>query len=333
MLSHRYNQINKIARMRVKNNFYIALCVSILAAALFPSLGAKLQETGYLSVICIMLMYLGMGLSTDTGQLVHGLSCWRLILFVQAVLFVLAPIYAFLLYRVLSPFCGKDAAIGILFIGCIPTTLTSCIMLTQKMGGNEIGALYNAMFSQLLGILVTPLLLSWFLATQYTVVTPLGDVIVNLCVKMIVPFTIGQLLRPIRKYLGQIPKTVSFYGIFIILYMNLSFSIARGDFLHQLVNLLYPVVGCFVLCCLLLFSIVLLSKWFKFSYEDRICSIFTGAHKTLGMGIPLASIYFPDNGKIAMKVSLLIIVYYIITMIISVFVAERMKPSRGELSV
>ncbi len=312
--------------MRLKDNvFYIVLIATLLLAAITPGVAAKLQDVGYLSTICIMLMYFSMGLNTDTGALLHGLSNWRLIVFVQAILFCLAPLYAFLLYSISVPFSGKDAAIGLLFIGCIPTTITSCIMLTEKFGGDSVGALYNSVTSQILGVFITPLLLSFFLSTQYSVITPFSSVLKSLTIKMFIPFCAGQLARPVRSVFGQVPKMISFYGIFFILYMNLGHAIHQGNFIDQLSAMVYPLLGSVVLCFLLLVSIVVISGWLKFSFPERICGIFTGAHKTLGMGIPLATIYFPDNVEAAANVSVLIIVYYVFAMFASVFVAESMQ--------
>ncbi len=308
-----------------KNTFNIALLVTILAAVVFPKVAAMLYGKPWLSSVIIMLMYFGMGITTDTALLRKGISGWRTIVFVQCCLFIIAPLYAFGLYWLLIPLCGKSAAIGILFIGCIPTTITSCIMLTKRMGGDALNALYNAVLSQLLGVIVTPLLLSMFLSTQMELVSPFHTVVLGLVWKMVIPFCIGQLARPIAKYLGSVPGLVSYYGIFVLLFMNLGFVILQGDFWVLMYSLLAPIVACALLCWLLIGTILWLSKRFRFDKAQRICAVFTGSNKTLGMGIPLAMMYFPNDGDASVKVSLLIIVYYIVAMFSSVFAVEHMK--------
>ena len=57
----------------------------------------------------------------------------------------------------------------------------------------------------------------------------------------------------------------------------------------------------------------------RFAREDRISLIFTCTQKTIGMGIPLAVLFFPDQGEVALNATLLIIVYYILSMIFSIF--------------
>ncbi|WP_020612233.1 bile acid:sodium symporter [Sediminispirochaeta bajacaliforniensis] len=309
-------------------NFFLVLAITLFITWFLRDFGGMLNSHEMFATVTIMLMYVGMGITTDSRQLLVGLRNWKLILFSQFSLFGLSPILAYGIFHAVMRYSHLEYAIGLLFLGCLPTTITSCIMLTKEYGGNTVGALYNSIVSQFLGLLLTPLLLSTLLATQFISVIPFSQVVENLCQKMIIPFAIGQFLRQRHVLLGRIPGIVTYYGIFFILYMKLAATFCKGDLLEYFHLLSIPLIGVFAFCSLLLLLVSLLTVGCKFSRKDQVCSIFTGTQKTMGMGIPLATIYFPKNVEIVSSVSLLIIFYYILIMVGAAFVVVRILPKQ-----
>jgi solute carrier family 10 (sodium/bile acid cotransporter), member 7 len=311
--------------MKKRPVFAIALSITFVLAAVAPQIGARLYDLGWTSTFAIMLMYAGMGMNTDTALIWKGFGQWRLHLAVQGALFVLAPLLSLAVFTGLAAMGRADRAVGLLFIGAIPTTITSCIMLTRRYGGNAIGSLYNAVLAQVLGVLLTPLILSLVLSTRFETVSPFGVVLLSLSKKMILPFLAGQIIRLLGERLGKIGlylrksgQVCSFYGIFFILYMNLAKVASRGDLVHILSPLAVPLAASLVLCALQIVGTWLEGLLLRLSVEDRICLLFTGSQKTLGMGVPLASIYFATRADIAMDATLVIITYYLVAMMLSV---------------
>lgn len=311
--------------MKKRPVFARALLFTFALAAVAPQAGAWLYDLGWPSTVAIMLMYAGMGLNTDTALIWKGLGQWRLHLAVQGALFVLAPLLSLAVFTGLAVVGKADRAVGLLFIGAVPTTITSCIMLTRRYGGNAIGSLYNAVLAQLLGVVLTPLILSLVLSTRFEAVSPFGVVLLSLVKKMILPFLVGQLIRPLGDRLGRAGlhlrkagQVCSFYGIFFILYMNLAKVASRGDLARTLGPLAVPLAASLVLCALQITGTWLEGLLLRLPMEDRICLLFTGSQKTLGMGVPLASIYFATRADIAMDATLVIITYYLVAMMLSV---------------
>ncbi|WP_320128555.1 bile acid:sodium symporter [uncultured Sphaerochaeta sp.] len=309
-------------------NFFLVLVITLFITWFLRDFGGMLNSHEMFATVTIMLMYVGMGLTTDSRQLLVGLRNWKLVLFSQFSLFGLSPLLAYALFHVVLRYSPLEYAVGLLFLGCLPTTITSCIMLTKEYGGNAVGALYNSIVSQFLGLFLTPLLLSALLATQFVSVIPFSQVLKNLCYKMIIPFAIGQILRQRHVSLGRIPGIVTYYGIFFILYMKLAATFCKGNLLEYFHLLAIPLIGVAAFCTLLLLLVSALAAGCRFSREDRVCSIFTGTQKTMGMGIPLATIYFPKNVEIVSSVSLLIIFYYILVMVGAAFVVVRILPKQ-----
>lgn len=314
--------------MKKNNNFLVWLLVTVVCASLFSSVGAKLDSLGYVSVILIMLMYFSMGLGIDMTVLHKGLTDWKVHLMVQLSLFVIGPLVSFAAFLCITPFVDRFSAIGLVFVGCLPTTITSCVMLTMRSKGNAAAAIYNAVFSQLLGVFVTPFVLSLILRYQIGQVVSVWAVIFSLIQKMILPLILGQLVRKYMKkittFLGTFPEKFSFYAIFGILFLNLSTVISQGNFYENIRNLAIPLIAACLLYIFMLLLIWFLSGIFHFSVYDRICIAFTGSQKTLGMGVPLASIFFAGNATQITNVTLVIITYYISSILFSVLIVDKL---------
>lgn len=305
--------------------FLLVLSLTFLLSILASGPGKQLYDLGWTSTLTIMLMYVGMGLNTETSLLRNGLAQWKLHIAVQSSLFVLAPLLSFLVFIFLQTLGYSDRAVGLLFIGAVPTTITSCIMLTRRYGGNDIGSLYNAVLSQMLGIVITPLILSLVLSTRFETISSFQSVVLSLLQKMILPFIVGQLLRGFKKHLGKAGQFFSFYGIFFILYLNLSKVVSMGNLGKTLLALAIPLIASLVLCILQVLGTWLEGIVFNFSIEDRICLLFTGSQKTLGMGVPLVTIYFAGSADIAIDATLLIIAYYLVAMVFTVAMVPLIK--------
>jgi sodium/bile acid cotransporter 7 len=298
--------------------FPIALGLSFFFAIVFKQPGTWLYDLGWTSTVTIMLMYVGMGLNTDTELLLKGLENWKLHLSVQVAIFIIAPIVALLLFFILSEFGYTERSVGLLFVGAVPTTITSCIMLTKRYGGNAVGSLYNAVLSQVLGVVVTPLLLSLILSARFETVNSFASVLLSLIQKMIVPFIVGQLLRKFKHLIGKIGQIGSFYGIFFILFMNLAKVASQGDLGTTLGALTVPLGSAVLLCAVQVLATYAEGLLLRLSVEDSICLLFTGSQKTMGMGVPLAAIYFSGTADIAMDATLVIIMYYLAAMVLTV---------------
>jgi len=301
--------------------FFLLLCGTLVAAMIVPSWGSALGSGGYLASFLIMLMYLSMGMGVPFRTLLSGMKEIKLHLYTQSAIFLISPMLALLFFSAISGWTGKDQALGILFVGCLPTTLTSCVMLTQKLKGNHVGAMYNSILSQILGIILSPLLLAVLLSTQVRYGVDLAKVFLDLSIKIIIPLSAGQmtlLAFPgfVRK-LGKIPSKVSFYSIFVILFMNIGEAITRGNFYRNLTSLSIPIIAAGMLSSSLVLVLWLGTRLCRFPLADSISASITGSHKTLGMGIPLVIAYFPTQKGIVNNVSLVVIAYYIWSLLLS----------------
>ena len=312
---------------RRSNSFILWLGITFAAALIFPSFGAVLSEYASVQIILIMILYFGMGLSTEFSVLVRGARNYRLHLITQMCIFVVAPIVAFAFYSLVSLVTPPSIAVGILFLGCLPTTITSCIMLTSHSKGNAVGAMYNAMLSQILAVFIAPMILSLLIGTRIEQTASLGSIILSLLQRMLLPLLAGQLIRillpALVRRLGFFPERISFNVIFIILYISMSSVMINDLLLANIPYLIVPALAACVMCVVLLYFSWWVGGFASFPIADRISIAYTGTQKTIAMGIPLAAIYFAGNYELISYTSLVIVAYYTFSLFFSAITVDR----------
>jgi sodium/bile acid cotransporter 7 len=191
-------------------------------------------------------------------------------------------------------------------------------MLTRQYGGDDILALCNAMLSQILGVIITPLILLFFLQSNYINVASFSSVINKLFVQVMIPFIMGQILSQFYNSdkIIQIAKKITFYGIFPLIYISVAQVVAKGNFKNILLNGYYPIIICILFAIFQILVTQLLGKGFNFSRKEKITLLFTAAQKTMGLGIPLVLMYFPNNSEYSTNIIFMFLIYYILSLLI-----------------
>ena len=116
---------------------------------------------------------------------------------IQLYNFAFIPIMAKLLAPYYPEVAFRD---GLLALSVLPCTINICVAQTLAAGGNMGTAIFNAIFANVMGVFLTPLLAVWIMGTGKGVsllstLKKLGNVV-------IVPLVIGQICRytPIGKF-------------------------------------------------------------------------------------------------------------------------------------
>ena len=320
--------------MKKNNTFLIKLGLTFIMAFLTSRIGAFFSGYSWIQDALIMSMYLGLGLSNDFSILLKGISNIRLYSFTQSSIFIVAPIVSVLLYSLGTFFTKDQALIGLLFVGCLPTTITSCIMLTQHSKGNTVGSVYNAMLAQLLAVVVSPFILSFMLRAEIGYLSTPLQVILKLSQRILLPLFVGQMLRLILPKLfnriGKSCERISFNAIFGILYLNLSSLIQNTEGTISISSLILSTFFAASMFVIMVHLNWFLSAVFKLPLADRISSAYTGTQKTLAMGVPLAAILFPHNVELISQITIVIIGYYVSSLLFSVPIVDSLVAKQNE---
>jgi solute carrier family 10 (sodium/bile acid cotransporter), member 7 len=308
--------------------FTWALVGTMLLASLLPVSGPPAAAFDVLVKAAVMTLFFLHGARLPHAAVRAGIAHWRLHLAVLASTFALFPLLGLLLGPVLELTLGSSLALGMLFICCLPSTVQSSIAFTSIAGGNVPAAVVAASFSNILGIVLTPLLTGLLLARSGALS---ADAFGSIATLLLLPFVAGQLLRPLvgawvvrfRGALGLVDRG----SILLMVYAAFSKAVIGGLWLRVSgLQLVWLVVACCVLLGLVLALTTAGARRAGFTREDEIPIVFCGSKKSLVTGVPMANVLFP--GPEAGMIVLPLMVFHQIQLLVCAWLAHRYAKNR-----
>ena len=292
--------VQRLSRPRfLPDNFTLALIGTVVAASLLPCRGAAAVTVDRLTDLAIALLFFLHGAKLSREAVIAAASHWRLHTLVLLTTFVLFPLFGLAFEPLLSPLVTPALYAGILFLCTLPSTVQSSIAFTAIARGNVPAAICSATASSILGIFVTPLLVSLVLSSHAgsdSALRNVGEIVLQL----FAPFACGQLLQPLIG--GWIERHESIVGavdqgsILLIVYSAFSEAVDAGLW-HQIPPsaLAGLLVANGVLLAAALVTTGVLSKWLAFERADRVTIIFCGSKKRLSQGVTMAKVIFASH--------------------------------------
>src|ERR1700739_2784913 len=190
-----------------RNGFVIGLFGAVITAFLFPQPGSRNgwlhpELIGNFGIALILFLQ---GLSMPLEKVKRGAGNWRLHAIIQIFTFVIFPIVGLGLQFLLSIlWTDERKAIkqGFLYLCVLPSTVSTSVVLTSVAGGNTAAAILSAAFSNIVGVILTPLLVSFLIhATGKAGHGSLGPLLLDITMLTLLPFAAGVGLRPfIRRW-------------------------------------------------------------------------------------------------------------------------------------
>ena len=319
-------QSNRILTALGRNWFTLGVAAAVWTALRHPSaVGAVLGGAGVVRGIP-MLMFLIVGLTLPSERIGAGLRQVRLHGLIQCSIFVIAPLYFGITASRLRPVLGDEFVIGVYALAVLPTTVSTCIVLTQSAGGNTVGTIFNSVVSNIAGVFLSPLLLSWLLGSRGGGLPggDVGRVLASLALTMLVPLVAGQLLRRgVREAAVRYRRHLGNFSQFLVLCMVMisaarSAESTRAAFGDSAIvpALIYIAVSHIVL----LAAAYLLARLLRLDRADRISAVFAAPQKTLAAGVVLLSTYFAGSPEVLGIALLPLLLYHPWQLIIAGFV-------------
>lgn len=320
--------MNDILKRLIKDWFLAGMILSVIAASFFPEVGKSggLIHADQLSDAGIFLVFFlhGMGLSTESLR--AGFLNWRLHCVVQVFTFVVFPLLWWGLNLVAGHWLSPDLMAGFFYLCALPSTISSSVAMTAAGGGNVPAAVFNATLSSLLGIFITPLLVSFqFGSTGGSL--PVGEAMLKIALLLLLPFVLGQLARPLwGKWFARYKAYTNVFDrmvILLLVFASFSDSVAGGLWVKHGVGMLLQVaLGAAMFLGIVLQLTRLTARLLGFPREDEITAVFCGSKKTLASGVPMAKLMFGGSASLGMIV-LPIMLYHQIQLFVCAMLARR----------
>ena len=277
------------------DKFTLALVGTVVLAAVLPVHGRSAEIFGTATNIAVAALFFLHGVNLSREAMTAGLGHWRLHLLALGATFVLFPLLGLLAQGLPESVLSRPLATGMLYLCCLPSTVQSSIAFTSIARGNVPAAICGASLSNLLGVFVTPFMVSLLIHADGTVTL---DSIESIVLQILVPFCVGQALhsrlgawaRRNKPVLGLVDRG----SILMVVYGAFSEAVARGLWTQLPAESLAVMAALnFALLGLALWATDRLGRLARFSDEDRITLIFCGSKKSLASGVPMANILFP----------------------------------------
>ncbi|MGO4957548.1 bile acid:sodium symporter family protein [Luteococcus sp. Sow4_B9] len=289
-------------RLPKPDYFLLAIITAAVVATVLPATGPLVPVVSWASKIMIAILFFLYGARLSPHEALQGLKHWRLHSVILAFTYVVFPLVglamAVLVPRVLSPELYR----GMLWLCLVPSTVQSSINFTSIARGNVAGAIVSASFSNLIGVVVTPLLAILLMSTTGGLRIDASSIL-DIVFQLLVPFAIGQLSRRwtadfVKRHKKL--KLVDQGSIVLVVYSAFSAGMREHMWTKvEPIDIVKLVVVCLVLLGVMLWLTWHVARWLGFDRADRIAIQFCGTKKSLATGVPMATVLFaslPDVG-------------------------------------
>jgi sodium/bile acid cotransporter 7 len=319
--------------MKMKFEWFTpAMLLAVSLAWVFPAAGARggFLQAEVLTKAGVALIYFLYGLSLSLVALRDGALHWRLHLVVQGMTFVIIPLLGLTLAYASAGWLSADLRLGLVFLSVLPSTVSSAVALTATAGGNVPGALFNATASSLLGVVLTPLWMGFYLRSG-SESGSLLPVVLDLVLWLLVPIAVGQVGRwwlaawaaRHKPRLQVVDRLV----ILLIIYNSFCDSVQGGLWQGRSWGSL--LLTGLVSAGLLAVAMSLITRWTRllgFTPADRIAALFCGSQKSLAVGAPMANLIFAGQPVLGV-VLLPVMIYHMVQLLVAGWLASRWRTS------
>ncbi|MEA1996157.1 MAG: bile acid:sodium symporter [Gemmatimonadota bacterium] len=262
---------------KLKKNWILpGIAVACLWGYMYPEAGEYLgRRLGLLVASIMFLMGMGIGFRRFRSR-IHA---WKHIAVVMSFCYLAAPFLALL---IAVSFFREQLPVytGLILLGTTSTTLSTCIVFTRLAGGDEALALWLSVFSSLLCVLVSPVLIYCFIGAWIEV--PVVAMMLRLLVVMFLPLAAGMSLRA---FLGE-HKVAPVGGLLtgsctVIVLAVIMVSVAKGRDILGSSQSLPVILAVAVLHLTLILLVRLATEYLDFTKGKKIAVLFCSVQKTL----------------------------------------------------
>ncbi|GAA5837901.1 hypothetical protein JCM11251_004693 [Rhodosporidiobolus azoricus] len=337
--------------------FIIGIGVVIGLAAAFPNVARPngvLEAQWSIRLLCVAIIFFIAGLTYPLRNLYISVGNWKLHLVCHITNFLLFPTIVFAIvscvhaadpnYERFHPW----ALVGLVVLGCVPTTVSSNVVMTGQAGGDEAATTIEVMLGNLVGTFLTPALLQMFLSGDtWSFGKPVASggggttelyrrVIEQLGYSVFIPLFVGEVIQFLFPKQTKWVRTtfrigkIGTFCLLLVIWSTFSgafyegaFEILTGEAVALLVGLnvfLYLIFSIFLfLVCRLVPTpkvhvenrkLIRDGKGPMFSPEHTISAMFTGAAKGAALGAPIVAVLYSGlDGEAQGIVSLPLVLY------------------------
>jgi len=305
------------------DGFVAGILTMVCLASILPAHDEGAIIGSHLATAAIALLFFLHGARLAPSAALAGARHWRLHVVVLACTFLVFPALALGAKALFPHLLTPPLWTGLILLSVLPSTVQASIAFTAIAGGNVPAALCAATASNLLGMLLTPLLAGLLLSVHGGFS---ANAAVSIVLQLLLPFVAGQLSRPVtaewalrnKKLLSMVDRG----SILLVVYMAFSEGVTQGIW-HQLS--LADLGRLLAVDAALLAAIMSIttygSRLLGFSRADEITIVFCGSKKSLASGLPIATVLLA--GQAVGMIVLPLMLFHQIQLMVCAALAKR----------
>ncbi|MDA3922185.1 MAG: bile acid:sodium symporter [Salinisphaera sp.] len=307
--------------------FTTLLLAAIVIAALIPAAGSVatvLDAGGQLAVAGLFFLH-GAALSREAVR--DGATHWRLHLLILTLTFGVFPLLVLPISGLAPVIMPTALATGFLYLGALPSAVTSSIAFTAMARGNVPAAVCSAAASNVFGMMATPFVFMLLAQTSGAQGLAVGHALQEIVLQLLLPFIVGQLMRPwLGAWLDRHRRASARYDqgvILLIVYSAFSQFVASGYWQQLPLSAVWLALGlCGLLLGVMIIIAVVAARAAGLNRADESAAVFCGSKKSLASGLPMANVLFAGQPALGMII-LPIMIYNQIQIIVGAVIARR----------
>lgn len=312
--------------MRQLDPFTIGLLAVIAGAVTVPAGGTIGDTLGIISQVAVAGLFFLHGAALSRDAVREGITHWRLHLLILSLTFCVFPLIVLPIPALAPAIMPAALATGFLYLGALPSAVTSSIAFTAMARGNVPAAVCSAAASNVFGLMLTPFVFMLLASTSGAHGLAIGHALKEIVLQLLLPFALGQLARPKigtwldghQNWSGRYDRGV----ILLIVYTAFSQFVASGYWRKLPVSAFAIALGlCVVLLAAMICIAVGVSRATRFSRADESALLFCGTKKSLASGLPMANVLFAGMPALGMII-LPIMIYNQLQILAGAFIAR-----------
>jgi solute carrier family 10 (sodium/bile acid cotransporter), member 7 len=331
-----------VASCGKEHTFVLCVVLAVFCAWIYPQLALKyLYPELTAQWIAVVVIFVCAGLNLKTSALTKALWNVPFNAVVQTFNFLVVSGVVFGVTRgliALDLIQNPALADGMVVCASLPMAINMVVVLCHAAHGDEAAAVFNATLSNLLGVVVSPLLIPLYVGVTGNV--EYRSVLVSLTLKVIVPVLVGQVLHhtvPVvhdylklyKRCFALVPQCCLLYIIYTVFCQTFHTAITDNEQSATTTITL----GDFALVTLyqfLLMSMLLLMAWYMlgrlFPNEPklRVMGLFGCTHKTISIGVPLIGTIYHGDPSVGMY-TLPLLIWSPMQLIVGSFLAPHLS--------
>jgi sodium/bile acid cotransporter 7 len=302
------------------------LLLAIVLATVLPVTAPWRPLAQGISNAAIFLLFLLNGLRLPRAEVREGVGHWRLLVPLALWCFLAMGLTGWALAQAGRAWLPPQVAVGLLFIGVLPSTVQSAAAYSSLGGGNVAASVVAAAVLNILGVFLSAPLFA--LAAGGAAPDFDWGALERLALILLLPFALGQVAQNRLGHLVREHPMLATWmdrsSIGIAVYVAFSGAVEQGLW-HKMAW--HDWLGLTALVCVFLIigfgGAWLLSGALRLARRDRITFLFAGGQKSIALGAPLASVLFPP--AVAGLLLLPVLTYHLLQLILSAPLANRLN--------